>query len=146
MLLSCEPDTNPNPNHTHFKVTVNGTELSADTNYIFLMYVEADSGMGIYASGGNLIYNAFEIYHYNGPGNYPFVGDFHASTGGLRINTIDSIYYIDSYHGTGSVNFETLDYSPGVIHEVKGTFSGTAETDYGHPITLTNGNFYYHEH
>ena len=145
-ITSCEPDHNTNPEASHFKMTVNGTELSTDPTNVIYFYDSSDTAFGIYAAGGTVIYNAIELYHCNQPGTYTLQGDFHASTGGLRYQTVDSIYYIDSYHGSGTVKIDSLVVEPGAVHRVKGSFSGTAETDHGHTVTITNGDYYYHDH
>ncbi len=145
MLVSCEPDPNTNPNENHFRMTVNGTELSTLPENVFYMHIaNADTMMGIFATGGTVLYNALEINCIT-TGTYPIVGTQPAGTGGLRYQTIDSLYYIDDTHGTGNATFDIFNITPGTIHELKGSFSGTAETDHGHTVTITNGDFYYHE-
>ena len=145
MVTSCEPDTNPDPEANHFKMTVNGTELSTLPENVFYAYTaNADTMFGIFASGGTVLYNALEVNTLT-PGTFAIVGNQPAGTGGLRYQTIDSLYYIDNTHGSGSVTFTTMEISPGTIHEVKGTFNGTAATNNGHTVTITNGDFYYHE-
>jgi hypothetical protein len=145
ILTSCEPDPNNNPNENHFRMTVNGTELSTlpeNVNYLYI--ANADTMMGIFAAGGTVVYNSLEVNCYQA-GTYPITGNQPSGTGGLRYQTIDSLYYIDDTHGSGTVTFETWDISPGTIHELKGTFSGTAATNNGHSVAITNGDFYYHE-
>jgi hypothetical protein len=144
LLSSCDPDTNTNPNTNHFRMTVNGTELSTLPENVIYFTTVADSCFGIYASGGTVIYNSIELDHIYQPGTYNiYNGNICSNPGGLRYQTADSIYYINSTHGYGTITLETFHISPGVINEIKGTYQGTAATDNGHTVTITNGDYYY---
>lgn len=145
LLTSCEPDPNTDPDANHFRMTVNGTELSTMPENIYFVYTaNVDTMIGVFAAGGTVIYNSLEVSTLQ-TGTFPIVGNQPASTGGLRYQTVDSLYYIDDTHGSGTATFTIVDITPGTIHELRGSFSGTAETQNGHTVTITNGDFYYHE-
>ncbi len=145
LLTSCEPDPSTDPDANHFRMTVNGTELSTMPENIFFVYTaNVDTVIGVFATGGTVIYNALEINTLQ-TGTYPIVGNQPAGTGGLRYQTIDSLYYIDDTHGSGTATFDIVNITPGTIHELRGSFNGTAESNNGGTVTITNGDFYYHE-
>jgi hypothetical protein len=141
-IFACNDGTSSEDNY--FSMRVNGTYLEADTSATFYFIWEADSGLGIYAAGGTVSLCHIVLYGVGGTGTYPILANGF-SEAGLRFDQLPDVYYIDETHGTGSLTLEEYDYTPGTIHRLKGTFEGTAETDGGASVTITEGKFSYTE-
>lgn len=146
LLVACDPDNSSGPDSNHFKMTVDGTEVSADPGYLTFFVTLQDSAVGIYAPGGTVDYASIELDHAYATGTYPIItGNQTGGAGGMKFHHTDSIYYINETHGNGTLVMEIFDVEPGTIHELKGTFSGTAATVSGLSVTITNGSYYYHQ-